>query len=321
MYKNRKISLVIPAYNEQRLIGPTLDGVPPEIDCIYVVDDCSKDKMVDIVRDRMESDKRIRLLRHSKNRGVGAAIITGYLESSKEGYDIAVVVGGDNQMDLKDLHPFLDAVIEKKMDYAKGNRFLYAKGIPPEMPLKRLIGNSLLSLMTKLASGYYHIYDTMDGYTAISKEAIDRVNWDYAWKGYGYPADFLILFNAYRLRVLDIPRRAIYLKGERQTQIKIVKYMVKVVPLIFLKFFWRLWKKYITGDFHPFVLFYFMSFFLLPIGIGIGLWFSVSRLVFNIEPSVNWLTLAVLLIVIGLQTGIFAMLFDSEQNRQLMQQN
>ncbi len=316
MYQGKKISLVIPAKNEQRLIGPTLDNVPKEIDKVYVIDDGSTDKMADVVRDRMKSDSRIQLIQHERNMGVGAGIITGYKASSKDGYDIAVVIGGDNQMDLKDLPNFLDPIIENKADYTKGNRFLYAGGAPQEMPWKRLLGNGLLSFMTKIASGYYHVFDTMDGYTALTKKAIDKVNWDHAWKGYGYPADFLIVFNAYRLRVMDVPRRAIYLKGERQSQIKIIRYILKVSPLLIKKFFWRIWRKYIIGDFHPLVLFYMMALFLLPLGFGIGFWFAINSFIFDVKSSVNWVTLSALFIITGFQALIFAMMFESEQNKQ-----
>ena len=128
----------------------------------------------------------------------------------------------ENDMDLNDLPNFLEPLVKGEADYTKGNRFLYAgdeKEIarPDVMPFKRLLGNSLLSSMVKFASGYYRIFDTQDGYTAITSEAIRRVNWNKAYKGYGYPGDFLIVLNTYGLRVKDVPRRAIYLKGERQS--------------------------------------------------------------------------------------------------------
>ena len=313
MYRSKKVSLVIPAYNEQKLIRPTLEHVPDTIDHIYVIDDGSTDRMADVVRDCAKKDDRIDLVSHHKNQGVGAAIITGYLRSAKDNYDIAVVIGGDYQMDLSDLPNFLDPLVEKKADYTKGNRFMRQGNAPRDMPAVRLFGNSMLSLMTKIASGYYKVFDTMDGYTAITKEAILACNWKRAYKGYGYPADFLVLFNAFGLRVLDVPRRAIYLKGERQTQIKIVRYITKVIPLMIRGFFWRLFVKYVARDFHPLVFFYLMGLTLFPIGLLLGLWLLYQGMIGHV--SGNQAILSALLIITGFQSLLFAMMFDMEQSQ------
>lgn len=316
MYKKKKISLVIPAYNEHKLIKPTLESVPLTIDKIYVIDDCSTDNMVEVVRDCAKKDSRIELIQHKVNRGVGQGIITGYKHSARDGYDIAVVIGGDNQMDLADLDVFLEPLVTGVADYTKGNRFLYAKGRPDVMPFKRLLGNSLLSMMVKFASGYYKIFDTQDGYTAITKDLIERINWkNDAWKGYGYPGDFLIVMNTYGARVKDVPRRAIYLPGERQSQIKIFRYMLKVAPLYWRKFHWRLWRKYFLSDFNPLVFFYFFSFLVIPIGLIL----SVRVLYFawvGAAPT-NETILSVFLLLSGFQSLIFAMLFDMRANEKL----
>src|SRR3989338_4900167 len=314
MYKNQTIALVIPAYNEEKLIKPTLQHVPESVDKIYVVDDASTDCMADVVKTFMKKDKRITLLQHRKNKGVGQGIITGYQQAIKDNYDITVVNGGDHQMDLKDLPNFLDPIIAGEADYTKGNRFLYAEGIPDVMPFARQFGNSILSLMTKLASGYYQLFDAMDGYTAINRKALLTVNWKKAWKGYGYPADFLIRMNAYGLKVKDVPRKAIYLSGERQSQIKIIKYMIKVTPMMIRGFFWRLWTKNILRDFHPLVFFYVMGLVVFPIGLAIGLWI-LSRLLMSRGLSINLVILCALLIITGFQSLLFAMFFDMEQSK------
>lgn len=315
MYKGKKISLVIPAYNEERLIKPTLESVPRTIDHVYVIDDKSTDNMASVIGECAKKDKRIELLRHKKNYGVGAGIITGYLKSVEDKYDIAVVIGGDNQMDLEDLPNFLEPLVKGEADCTKGNRFLYAGGVPAVMPFKRVLGNSSLSLIVKLASGYYRIFDTQDGYTAITADGIKRVNWRKAYKRYGYPGDFLILFNTFGLRVKDVPRKAIYLKGERQSQIKIVKYIIKVLPLYTKKFFWRLWTKYLLRDFNPLVLFYFGSFIFIPLGFiwGIRILYFAIR---GAAPT-NETILTALLIINGVQFLIFAMLFDMQANEKL----
>ena len=167
MYKHLKVSLVIPAYNEEKLIVPTLENVPKIIDKVYVVDDASTDNTHLIVNKLIQKDKRITLLRHQANKGTGNAIITGYKQSSKDGHDIAVVIGGDNQMDLADLNNFLEPIANNEADYTKGNRFLLGGNAYTDMPKKRFFGNAILTFMTKFASGYWKIFDTQDGYTAI----------------------------------------------------------------------------------------------------------------------------------------------------------
>jgi len=317
MYRNKKISLVIPAYREEKLIELTLKSVPDTIDKIYVVDDCSPDNQNEVVSQCIKEDPRIKLLKHETNQGPGGAIITGYLDSSKDGYDIAVVVGGDNQMPLDEVENFLNPIIDGKADYTKGNRFMLSnmEDTLAKMPKLRLIGNWIITALTKIASGYYKTMDVVDGYTAMSKRAIDIINWSHAWKRYGYPMDFLIRLNAYGFKVMDIPRTAIYLPGERQSQIKGFSYALKVTPMLIKNFFWRLKFKYMYLDFHPLVLFYYFSFILLPAGLLYGIYLALKQFVFGMGVSGPQATFCALLIITGFQCLLFAMLFDMEEGR------
>jgi len=241
MYKNHKISLVVPAYNEQKLIKPTISHVPKCIDKIIVIDDGSKDNTVKVIKS--VKDKRIKLIKHEKNKGLGAALVTGYKESIKQNVDIAVVVGGDNQMDLKEVEKFLDPIVKGEVDYTKGNRFLNDSF--KLMPFPRLLGNILLSSVEKFATGYWNLFDMHDGYTAINKKALKAVNWDEAWTKYAYNVDFLARLNVAKMKVKDVSRRAIYLKGERQSQIKTLRYMIMAIPLIVNCLVWRVQNKYL----------------------------------------------------------------------------
>ena len=311
MYRGKKISLVIPAFNESKLIKPTLEHVPECIDKIYVVDDASTDDMSAVVRECGRADKRIELLQHSSNQGPGQAIITGYVRSSSDGYDIAVVVGGDYQMPLNEVNNFLDPLIDVQADYTKGNRFLLWKTTKERMPRVRILGNLIITALTKIASGYYKVMDVVDGYTAITKKAIDLIDWNQAWKRYGYPMDFLIRLNAYGFKVKDIPRTAIYLKGERQSQIKGLGYALKVSPMLIRGFFWRMFYKYLYLDFHPLVFFFFCGMVLLPFGILFG-FYLVYQEVTDIGVSGPRAILCALSIITGLQFLLFGMWFDME---------
>ncbi|HVO23993.1 MAG TPA: glycosyltransferase family 2 protein [Candidatus Margulisiibacteriota bacterium] len=317
MYRDKRIALVIPAYNEERLIGRTLSGVPPLIDGIIVVDDASTDGMSAVVRQCMARDARIELLQHQSNLGPGAGIITGYKRVLADGYDIAVVCGGDEQMPLEQIAHLLDPIISEKANYTKGNRFMAGAAslatIPRSMPLSRVVGNMLITMLTKVASGYYKVADVVDGFTAIDRVALERVDWDKAWRGYGYPMDFLIRLNAHGLRVTDVPRRAIYAPGERQSQIKGLRYALRVSPMLARGFFWRLWTKYVLWDFHPLVFFFFLGMLLLPSGVLFGC-YLIWRQLAGIGVSGPQAILAALLITTGCQFLLFAMLFDMEES-------
>lgn len=316
MYKGKKIALVVPAYNEERLIVPTLTHVPRLVDKIYAVNDGSTDKTKAVIKRLARKDKRIILVDHGKNKGLGQAIITGYLRSAEDKNFITVVVGGDYQMDLSEVKKFLDPIIAGKADFTKGNRFLYSKRIREDMPKTRIFGNASLSFLTKLATGYWKIFDSNDGYTAIKTEFIPLVDWDTATKGYGYNGDWMAMFNLLNMRIMDIPRRPIYLKGERQSQIKVGRYTARVLPRLIYRFLWRLKEKYILQDFHPLILFYVLSFILIPLGILYGLLIIYSKLLFNVVTGSTTIFTA-LLLIIGFQSLFFAMFFDMEDNRSL----
>lgn len=307
MYRGQKIALVIPARNEEKLIGETLAHVPAVIDRVFVVDDGSTDATA--ARARKSGDARVTVLVHERNRGVGAAIVTGYRAAFSDGADIAVVVGGDNQMDLAEVEAFLDPLIAGEADYTKGNRFLVPGSVLQDMPAIRLLGNSLLSAMTKIASGYYKIYDVVDGYTALSRRAYESIRWENAWPGYGYPMDYLIRLNTMGLRVLDVPRRAIYLPGVRQSQIRGLSYAFRVAPLLVRGFLRRLLFKYVLRDFHPLVFFYLLGLLLLGGGVAFG-FVLVAQQLLGIGVSGPRAILCAMLVLLGVQSLLFAMSFE-----------
>jgi len=236
VYKGKTISITIPAYNEERLIVPTLIGIPDYVDKVFVIDDGSEDSTPKLVQKL--NNPKITLIKLEKNQGVGNAIKLGYLASLKQDIDIAAVVGADHQFDLDQLHLFLDPIINDEADYTKGNRFLVdAKDV---MPNKRYFGNILLSILTRWASGVHTIFDTQDGFTAISKKVIETVNWDLFWGGYGYVSDFIIKIAAYGFRIKDVPRRSIYIEGEKQSQIVISRYIKRNFLMILKGWWWRI---------------------------------------------------------------------------------
>jgi len=236
VYKGKKISIIIPAYNEERLIIPTIMGIPDLVDKVFVIDDGSKDLTPDLVQ-RLD-DPKINLIKLEKNQGVGNAIKVGYIASLQHNMDIVAVVGADHQFDLEQLPLLLDPIVNDEADYTKGNRFLVdAKEV---MPNKRYFGNIFLSILTRMGSGVHKIFDTQDGFTAISRKVIETVDWNLFWDEYGYVSDFIIKIAAYGFRIKDAPRRSIYLEGEKQSKIVISKYIKRNFFMILKGWMWRI---------------------------------------------------------------------------------
>ena len=190
MYKNKTICVVIPAHNESSQLGRVFDTMPPFVDKIVIVDDCSTDDTVDMVRRYQENNQRVVLLQHEVNQGCGGALATGYKWARDNTMDVAVRMDGDGQMNPDDLPKILDPVVEERTDYCKGNRLFTGEAFN-KIPRVRYFGNAFLSLLTKIASGYWHVADFQSGYTAINRKALEIIDWDQMYKRFGQPNDLL----------------------------------------------------------------------------------------------------------------------------------
>ncbi len=207
MYRKLRVAVVVPAYNEARAIANAVATIPALVDRIVVVDDASADDTGD--RARAIADDRILVVRHPDNRGVGAALVTGYRRALADSCDVVAVMAGDGQMDPADLPALLDPIADGDADYVKGNRFLHPD-VWSAMPRSRLVGNLVLSAATRVTSGYRHVFDSQCGYTAASRAALDAVDLDGLFPRYGYPNDLLSRFHAAGVRVVDVRVRPVY---------------------------------------------------------------------------------------------------------------
>lgn len=205
MWRNKRIAVVIPAFNEVARIGLTLASIPTFVDDVIVVDDGSTDRTGSAARKLGEP--RLRLVTHTVNQGVGAAIRTGYRVGAQLGADVLVVMAGDNQMDPHDIEPLLRALCDNHADYAKGNRFLHQQHAA--MPLLRRSGSVLLSWLTRLTTGY-DVDDCQCGFTALDVRAAKRLALEELWPRYGYPNDLLALLRRADAKVVEVPVRPIY---------------------------------------------------------------------------------------------------------------
>jgi len=315
MYRDHTIGVVVPAYNEEVLIRRVIETMPDFVDKIIVVDDCSNDATPERVQEYVSRNpERVLLIRHQKNQGVGGAIATGYKWCRDNGIDIAVVMAGDAQMDPADLPALLDPVVADEVDYAKGNR-LFTGDAWKIIPKVRYLGNSMLSLLTKIASGYWHVADSQCGYTAINRRALQTIDWDKMYKRYGQPNDLLVRLNVYNFRVRDVPVRPVYGIGEK-SGVKPLRMIPKLTWLLFKLFLWRMVQKYVIRDFHPLLFFYTMGMVLCPVGLVFGLYLFIKRLIIGPVAGTSALFAAFLLIM-GLQSLFFAMWFDMDYNKEL----
>lgn len=207
MVRGHSIAVVIPAFNEESKIVSTVESIPDYVDEIFLIDDASEDATSQ--RSHQIKSSRLTIIHHQTNQGVGASIVTGYRSALKAGHDVACVMAGDGQMDPADLLPLLEPVLSGRADYAKGNRFQHPD-LLKEMPWTRVMGNAMLSLATKVTSGYWHVFDSQCGYTAIHRRALEDLDLGSLYHRYGYPNDLLAQLSSIRMRVVDVCVRPVY---------------------------------------------------------------------------------------------------------------
>ncbi len=345
MYQNHSVGVVVPAYNEAGHIGDVIRTMPAYVDHIYLVDDASTDSTweealsaareeakspsdrstgdrltavsdggTDLLLERAEvhpREGRLIPIRHRQNMGAGGAVKTGYMAARRDGVDITVTMDGDGQMAPGHMSKLLDPIASGDADYAKGNRLLY-KEYRKEMPRFRFLGNSILTFLTKIASGYWKTVDPQNGYTAISKEALDAIGVESIYEYYAYLNDILVRLNTQGMRVADVAIPAKY--GDEQSSIQYPTYIRKVSGMLLRNFLWRLKIKYLVLDFHPLALFYLFGAATAAVGTaGIG-WSIYSRIAHGSSLFVPG-SLSLLIFAVGSVCLLFAMVFDMQANK------
>jgi len=314
MYKNKTVGVVVPAYNEEKLIVRVIDTMPEFVDRIIIVDDASTDSTPVVLAHEKKHHPNLEVITHSKNQGVGGAIVTGYKRAKDLNLEVTAVMAGDAQMDPADLPAIIDPVVNAEIDYSKGNRLF--RGESWDMiPRYRYLGNALLSFLTKIASGYWHVADSQCGYTAISLNALKVIDLDSIYKRYGMPNDILIKLNIESCLVKDVTIRPVYNIGEK-SGLRLWKVIPLISKLLLRGFFQRLFIKYVIKDFHPLVLFYSLSFVTIPLSLLFLLRTFFIYYTKGFVPPTSHL-LFWFMFISGLQTLLFAMWFDMEYNRDL----
>ena len=253
---------------------------------------------------------RVVPIAHRENMGAGGAIKTGYLTALYDEMDITVTMDGDGQMDPKYMPQLLDPLVEDEADYAKGNRLLY-KEYREDMPKFRFLGNSILTVLTKIASGYWKTMDPQNGYTAISHYALENVGVETMYEYYGYCNDLLVKLNAKGMRVADVAMPAIY--GTEESSITYREYVPKVSLMLLRDFSWRLKVKYFILDFHPLALFYLFGAGAGVLGLAGGIWSLYANFALGDQLFVRAFA-SLLMFMMGCMFVMFAMVFDMQAN-------
>ncbi len=257
---------------------------------------------------------RIILIDHMENGGPGAAVATGYKWCRDHQIDCTSVIDGDGQMDLSELEAICLPVVDGEVDYVKANRLKHRSALLV-MPKVRFFGNSILSLLTKVASGYWYVTDTQTGYTSISLDALEGIRLHQIYKGYGYPNDMLVKLNVSGATLKEIQSKPVYNIGEK-SDLDVFKVIPKISWLLFRSFWIRIYKKYLFRDFHPLFLLYQFSFLLFLADI-----FVFKRILDQVTSgrSITFQSLIVFvfLAISGFQAFIFAMWMDMMDNDRL----
>lgn len=307
-----KIAVIIPCYNCAKLVPGVLKTLPDSIDAIYVIDDaCPQGSGKAVAKVK---DKRLKILTHKGNQGVGAAVLTGYRQALQDGADIIVKMDGDGQMDPAQLTHLIAPLLTDAADYAKGNRFIDTQALR-DMPSHRLFLNALLSFCVKLATGYWGMLDPVNGFTAIRREALERLDMTRIAPRYFFETSLLLALSQAHVRVADVPIPARY--GEEISQLRIRRHLPDFACRLLLGWLKRLWRQYFLYDFNMGSVYLLLGLPLLMFGIIFGIDAWVVSIQTGLPRTTGTVMLAVLPTIIGLQFLLQAIAIDMARGEKL----
>jgi len=307
MYKNSKIAVVIPAYNEEKLITKTIDTVPDFVDYIITINDGSKDKTLKIITDLAKKNKKLTVLNSEVNLGLGATMVHGYKRALETDADLFVIMAGDAQCDPDYLVKMTDELLSSNADYVKANRFIDMEALR-KMPTFRRIGNIFITMLTKFATGYYSIFDTQNSYGIMRRKVLERMPMELIGKRYDFENTQLIAMSIISTRIKDYPVPAIY--GEEKSSIKLLPTIIYVLKADFIGFWRRFYYKYVLYNFHPIALFLVSGLVLTTFGSIYGLYIVFRRIFDNLSPSTGTVMLVVVPFFLGFQLLLTALVMD-----------
>ena len=310
MFEGLRVAVVVPAFREQAHIASVITSMPALVDHIIVVDDASPDATSATAS--AVQDPRTEVVRHERNKGVGGSIVTGHRRALQLGADVSVVMAGDGQMDPEHLPRLLKPLAQDGYAFAKANRFYSATSFAG-MPRHRVFGNVVLTFMTKAASGYWNLVDPQNGYTAITREYLQRLPLDRLAERYEFENDQLIWLNILDARAIDVPIPAVY--GSEVSNIRMHAVVPRLMRLLWRGFWRRVWHKYVLWSFSPVALLLITGCLLLGFGTVIGIW-AVIASIGPAEASTGTWLLAVAPSLVGIQMLTQALVLDIQATPQ-----
>jgi glycosyltransferase involved in cell wall biosynthesis len=301
-----RIAVVIPCYRVRDRILDVLRTIGPECDAIFVVDDGCPEETGSLV-EAEAADPRVRVLRHERNQGVGAAVMTGYRAALADGADIIVKIDGDGQMDPADLPALVAPILDGTADYTKGNRFAEL-GHLPSMPVVRIIGNAVLSFLTKFSSGYWDIFDPTNGYTAIHARVAARLPFDRLAPRYFFESDMLFRLGLLRAVVRDVPMPARY--GGERSGLRLPGTVVRFASRHVVNTTRRFFYSYFLHDFSAASIELLLGSGLLVFGVTFGAVNWAASIAQGVGAYTGTIVLAALSVILGVQLLLAFLHFD-----------
>lgn len=305
MYRDHRITVVVPCHNEASHIGGVIQTMPDFVDHIIVVDDCSKDNTAEVARS--VGDPRVMVVSPAANEGVGGATLLGYRRGLELDSDVLIKMDGDGQMAPECMTDLLDALILHDYDYAKGNRFLAGESLA-QMPKIRLLGNVALTFMTKLASGYWHVFDPQNGYTAVKARSLRLLNLNKIHKRFFFENDMLVALNFFSSRVADVAIPSRY--GSEVSDLSPLKIGLTFPLLLTQRFARRVYQRYVLRDFSPVALFLFLGTVMFVWGLGFGIYLWIETAVTGRATPTGTIMLSLLPLILGFQLLLQAVVLD-----------
>jgi len=266
VYRGIKIAALVPAYNEEKNVGKVITTMPDFVDFIIICNDGSTDATAQVIASSL-TDRCI-FIDRSENKGLGATLIeTNQVALSQTDTDIFVIMAGDAQMSPQYLPSLLDPLVEDQCDFSKGNRFYNSKSYKG-MPKSRIFGNIILTFLTKIATGYWSIFDPQNGYTAIKRSVAQQIDWDRIAQDYSYENDILLQLANLRARVKDVNIPALY--ADETSTISLSKTIPSLLSVLWRGFWRRAWLEYVIRSLSVVIIFLVLGTLLTAFGLGYG---------------------------------------------------
>ncbi len=303
--EGRLLAVVIPAYQAEKSIRDVVRRIPSFVDWIILVDDGSTDGTAAAMRQM--SDPRVRSLSHERNTGVGGAMVTGFKKAIELQADLIAKIDADGQMDPTYLDRFALAAVRFQCDYVKANRFGHIEMLPA-MPKIRLLGNLILTFLTKFASGYWNVFDPQNGYVMITRKMLKRLDLKRLDPGYFFEDSMLIHLNIMRAKIAEIYLPARY-QGE-QSSMRLSGIIVTFPGKLVYGYLYRVYQKYVFRSLSPFALLLLFGIVALSWGTiwgGIAWWQSyITRM----PATTGTVILALLPLLLGWSSLLQALVLD-----------